>query len=252
MLSTVTPAQISLPHMARGRGDGRRRGPKRRVFGRVAHRARPAHKGRHPVHVTLRARHGLPSFRQQLVHALVLRVLRDQRRRAYGERFQIVHFSIQSNHLHLIVESDDGPTASPPTRSRNALRAGVSGFVIAFARRLNALLKRKGKVWDDRYHRHDLTSPHEVKTSLRYVVNNFRKHGHRVFGEGGFDYYSSAQHFDGWSEALFAWFEEPEPWTEVVPRTWLLGHGWKRHGLIHPDEVPGVTARRRRCIRARG
>ena len=234
-----TSRQLELPRVERPR----RRGPKRRAFGRVPHRARPVHKGRHPVHVTLRARHGLPSFRQQLVHALVLQVLRDQRERAYKDCFKVVHFSIQTNHLHVILEAEDGPTKSPSTRSRNALRAGVSGFLIAFARRLNKLLGRKGKVWDDRYHRHDLESPHEVKTSLRYVMNNFRKHGHVTIGLGAFDYYSSAQHFDGWSDALFDWFEEPEPWTEVRPRTWLLGSGWKRHGLIHTEEVPGPRRR---------
>jgi REP element-mobilizing transposase RayT len=225
----------------------KRRGPKPRVFGRVHHRARPAHKGRHPVHITLRARHGLPSFRQQLVHALILRVLRDQRRRAYGATFQIVHFSIQSNHVHMIVEADDGPLVSSsstkgPSR-KTPLRSGVSGFVIAFAKRLNAMFKRKGKVWDDRYHRHDLESPHEVKTSVRYVINNFRKHGHVTFGMGAFDYYSSAQHFDGWSEGLFAQFREPEPWTETAPRTWLLAQGWKVHGLISPLETPGRRPR---------
>ena len=222
---------------------GRKRGPKRRGHGRVPHRARPVHKGRHPVHITLRVRHGLPSFRQQLVHRLLLEVLRDQRNRAYKESFQIVHFSIQSNHLHLIAEADDRPVkAIEPVnkRARSALRSGISGFVIAFARRLNRLLKRKGKVWDDRYHRHDLETPREVRTSLRYVVNNFRKHGHVTIGTGAFDYYSSAQHFDGWSEPLFDSFEEPGPWTEAKPRTWLLAIGWKRHGLIHPEEIPGA------------
>ncbi len=189
----------------------------------------------------------MPSFRQQLVHGLLLEVLRDQRKRAYKDSFQIVHFSIQSNHLHLIAEADDGPVkpVKPVEKAaRSALRSGISGFAIAFARRLNRLLERKGKVWDDRYHRHDLESPREVRTSLRYVVNNFRKHGHVTIGTGAFDYYSSAQHFDGWSEPLFDWFEEPEPWTEITPRTWLLAVGWKRHGLIHPDEIPGARTHR--------
>jgi hypothetical protein len=69
-------------------------------------------------------------------------------------------------------------------------------------------------------------------TSVRYVINNFRKHGHVTFGMGAFDYHSSAQHFDGWIESLFTQFPEPEPWTETAPRTWLLAKGWKVHGLI--------------------
>jgi hypothetical protein len=146
----------------------------------------------------------------------------------------------------MIVEAADGPTKTDAPRTRNALRTGVSGFVIAFARRLNRMLRRKGTVWDDRYHRHDLESPHEVKTSLRYVLNNFRKHGHVTYGDGAFDYYSSAQDFDGWSEPLFDYFAEPVPWTRAAPRTWLLAMGWRRHGLISPAETPGPRERRLR------
>ena len=228
--------QLTLPLEKRSPRRRRRRGQ----LGRVPHRARPVHKGRHPVHVTLRARSGLPSLRQQLVHALVLRVLAAQRKRSYKDAFQIVHLSIQANHIHMLVEADDGPTGAPSTRRKNALRSGVSGFVIALARRLNALLHRKGKVWDDRYHRHDLASPHEVRTSLRYVLANFRKH-QRVFGVGA-DPFSSGQHFDGWSEPLVAVFPEPEPWPDIRARTWLLRKGWRIHGLIGPWEVPGQRA----------
>lgn len=142
----------------------------------------------------------------------------------------------------MIVEADPGPTNGSRTRSRNALRSGISGFVIAFAKRLNTLLRRRGKVWDDRYHRHDLGTPHEVRTSLRYVITNFRKHGHATYGIGAFDYFSSAQDFDGWSEPLFDYFAEPEPWIPARPRTWLLATGWKRHGLINPADTPGPRA----------
>jgi REP element-mobilizing transposase RayT len=244
--STAAPApsaQLALPHVRLAPARARRRGPKRKKFARVPHRGRAVHKGRHPVHVTLRARQGLPSFRQQLVHALVLRVLANQRRRAYGTSFQIVHFSIQSNHLHMIVEADDGPTASVESRKRNALRSGISGFVIAFARRLNRLLGRRGRVWDDRYHRHDLGSPHEVKRSLRYVLSNARKHGQLFTIRGGFDPFSSAQHFDGWSEPLIGYLEEPVPFTPAAARTWLLTRGWRRHGLIDPLDTPGPLPR---------
>ena len=36
---------------------------------------------------------------------LVLSVLRSQKSKSYGVRFQIVHHSIQTNHLHFIVEA---------------------------------------------------------------------------------------------------------------------------------------------------
>src|SRR5688572_10426068 len=124
--------------------------------GRVPHVAREPHKARHPVHVTLRARLDLPSFRAQLVEQMIREVLRRQKTRAYERGFQLPHFSIQADHLHLIVEADE-----------HSLRAGVSGFAISFARQLNRLLGRKGSVWSDRYHRHDLGTPTEVRNVLR-------------------------------------------------------------------------------------
>ncbi|CAN5922909.1 hypothetical protein BH11MYX4_BH11MYX4_44760 [soil metagenome] len=113
----------------------------------VPHRRRPAHKGYNPVHVTLRGARGLPSFRCQRVNGLLNTILTRQRRRRYAGEFQVVEFSIQDNHLHLIVEATG---ANAP----GALRAGVTGLMVSFAKRLNHLLK--GKVWGDRWHGQEL------------------------------------------------------------------------------------------------
>jgi hypothetical protein len=178
------------------------------------------------VHVTLRARSGLPSFRSDLVEKTFCRVLRRQQERPYEPGFQVVHFSIQKDHLHLVVEAD-----------ADTLRTGVSGLMISFARFLNRLLRRKGPVWGDRYHRHDLATPREVRHALVYVFNNVMKHGVRVRGEGFADPYSSASRFDGWSRPVFQYLET-EPWPEVRARTWLLAQGWKKAGPIHPNTPP--------------
>jgi hypothetical protein len=102
---------------------------------------------------------------------LFTEVLRDQRRRRYKDDFRVIHFSIQSNHLHLIVEAD-----TERAKGRyEPLRSGVSGLEIAFARRLNRMLRRKGKVWADRYHRRDLKTPTETAIGLSYVFNNYTR-----------------------------------------------------------------------------
>jgi REP element-mobilizing transposase RayT len=219
------PTQLGLELRTWG---GKRAGAGRKAGKRpkVPHRARPPHKERHPVHVTLRAASGLPSFRQELVDSLLCRVLQQQQRKDYEPDFQVVHFSIQHNHLHLIVEADE-----------RALRAGVSGLMIAFARRLNALLRRRGSVWGDRYHRHDLATPREVHHTLSYVFNNAKKHGLRVLGQGFVDPYSSARRFHGWASEVFE-YGEPDPWPKVRARTWLLGQGWKKRGFIDPNATP--------------
>jgi REP element-mobilizing transposase RayT len=225
------PVQLELPRTA-GWG-GKRRGAGRPAAERpsVQHRRRPPHRKRHPVHVTLRAKKGLPPFRREAVSALLCRILRAQTKRPYNDAFQVVHFCIQDNHLHLVVEADD-----------DALRTGVSGLEISFARRLNRMLGRKGSVWGDRYHRHDLTTPREVHHVLVYVFNNFRKHGARVIGlpegHGITDPYSSAARFGGWELPILV-LEDTEPWPRPRERTWLLAKGWRKHGPLDPTHVPG-------------
>ena len=200
---------------------------------RVAHRKRPAHSRHDPVHVTLRARPGLPSFRAQRVHAMLLRVLERQKKRPYAPDFQVVHYSIQSNHLHVILEAHD----------KRTLRSGASGLVIAFAKQLNKLLSRKtGKVWADRYHAHALRSPREVRNALVYVLTNWLKHGHTVIGGPIVDRHSSAPLFGGWTKPVIA-FPDTEPWSAPDTRTWKLGSGWKRHGLLDPRERPASSGR---------
>jgi REP element-mobilizing transposase RayT len=181
------------------------------------------------LHVTLRAKKVVPSLRAELVMNLVRVILLNQRRKKYAADFRILQFSIQKDHLHLIVEAEG-----------DALRSGISGFEIAFARRLNALLGRSGKVWDSRYHRRDLETPRAVRIGLRYVLLNAKKHGaidpHMV----AVDVYSSAFLFDGWSIRInWLW---TQPWARLRPRTWLLRTGWRAHGLLDPIESPRLKA----------
>jgi putative transposase len=209
-------------------GAGRKSRPGARK--RVPHRVREAHAKSRPVHITMRARKGLPSFRVQLIHSMLLRILsrqRDKKRRYAGE-FHVIHFSIQSNHLHVMVEAND----------KAKLRSGASGLVIAFARRLMRQLfgKSSGKVWAERYHSRELGSPREVRHALVYIFQNFRKHGHIVRGTGIVDRFTTALSFEHWEEPpLFvAPLAEPLPigppvWEPDTSRTWLLGTGWREH-----------------------
>jgi len=207
---------------------GRKRAPG--VRRSVPHRTRPVHTGRYPVHVTLRARAGLPSLRTQRVSGMLRSVLLDQRKRRYARAFQVVEFSIQDNHLHLIVEATGKEDAG------DALRAGVSGLVIAFAKRLNMMLGRKGKVWGDRWHGSDLASPREVRNRLVYVFRNVAHHGTRIFGSGFADPLSSAWRFEGWKRPVVT-YPETGVWPVTPPRTWLLEKGWRTHGLIDWSET---------------
>lgn len=220
------PAKRTWGGARAGAGRPRKRA-KDRTF--VPHHTRPVHKRRHPSHVTLRAKKGLPNLRNQRVHAMLRGILERQLRRGYRDDFQVVHYSIQSNHLHVIVESTDN----------RAMRVGVSGLVIAFAKRLNKLLERlTGKVWSDRYHSRELTTPSEVRRALVYVLQNIRKHGFEQPGPF-VDPLTSAVRFESWNIRIGEGLD-PDPFPSRKPRTWLLGEGWSTRGggLLSPSERP--------------
>ena len=166
---------------------------------------------------------------------MVRQVLERQRKRRYSGSFQVAELSIQDDHLHLVVEAT-GIRETGMKDAPDALRAGVSGFLIAFAKRLNRLLHRKGKVWGDRWHGRELPSPREVRNTLVYVFRNFAKHGAYIFGDGLVDHLSSASRFDGWTRGVVT-IIDPESWPRASPMTWLLETGWRLHGLLDPNEA---------------
>lgn len=84
------------------------------------------------------------------------------------ERFgtRIVHFSIQGNHVHFIVECSD----------LESLHRSMKGLAVRIARKLNDLMGRKGQVIGDRYHSRVLRSERAAKIAIRYVKDNHLKH----------------------------------------------------------------------------
>jgi len=146
----------------------RRRGgrPKKPAAERgVPHAARPAHRQRHPVHVTVRVAPGMPSLRDGKVFPTVRRVLQKAAKQ-FRQMFRIVEYSVQSNHVHLVVEAAD----------QRELSRGMQGFGIRLAKNLNLRLERRGRVLSDRYHARTLRTPTQTLNALRYVRQNTHLH----------------------------------------------------------------------------
>jgi REP element-mobilizing transposase RayT len=191
----------------------------------MPHRARAPHDPRCPAHVTLRVRAGLPSLRRRDVLSAVCGAFA----RASTESFRLLQFSVQSNHVHLLVEAD----------APRGLSRGIQGLSIRIAKAVNRVLGRHGVVWSERYHARALKTPREMRNALVYVLNNLRKH---LRNARGMDPGSSARWFRGWREAAAPVSEPPI----ATPRTWLARVGWLRHGLIRIDESPRESHRIRR------
>jgi REP element-mobilizing transposase RayT len=187
---------------------GKRRGAGRKPNGDqagVSHLRRPDLAARHPVHVTVHLANGVGYLRGHSRVRAVERALSEAKIR-FGMR--IIHYSIQGNHLHLIVEAYD----------RRALARGMQGLLIRLALALNGLAHRRGKVFADRYHSHVLRSRRETARAVRYVLGNYRHHTFETLPPRWDDPCSSARY-------LGAAPEEDAP--VVAPRTWLLRVGWR-------------------------
>ena len=245
------PIRFPSKHGGAREGAGRPLGKRTRV----AHRARPVHKPRYPVHVTLRTVAGLVSLRRpRPLAAFRSAIARSQR----GATFRITDFSIEPDHGHFIVEASDA----------HALANGARALAIRLTLAIRRVIGHRGPVWGDRYHARELRSPREYRNALAYVLNNWKKH---VRGAGDMDPYSSAPWCSGWSDVAKAandgWARaQPgvvEPWTargpEVPARllareadttplcpvaasgTWLGTVGWRvksERGAIKLGECP--------------
>jgi REP element-mobilizing transposase RayT len=220
---------------------------------------RPSFRAYQPQHVTIRLVRGV-RLRRVRPARLIERVLAEVQARYRG--FRVVVFSIQEEHLHLVVEAD----------SSDVFGSAIRSLCIRLAKRLNRLLGRRGRLFDDFHHRQPLATPRQVRHALAYVLLNRRKHvvqggarpGSRV------DPWSSARWFDGWARRPEFDVEKerelrpalgpprelgpprgsspsatPPPTVVQAPATWLLSVGWRHHGLLLPWETPGGAGRAR-------
>ena len=109
---------------------------------------------------------------------------------------RVVHFSLQGNHVHLIVEASDALS----------LARGMQGLEVRVARAVNKAAGRSGRVFDDHYFARELRTPAEVRRAVRYVLDNAMLHA------------GAGPRTDPCASSA----------PVVPPRTWLLSVGWLR------------------------
>jgi putative transposase len=198
--------QLHLPTWGGRRKLRRRRGEAAaRKPAKVPHRRRPALSSRHPVHATWRVLPHVWNLRSRRCFSRISQCFLRGRDR-FG--FRLVHFSVQGNHIHLIVEAQD----------ERALARGLQGLRVRIAKALNRLMGRKGTVFADHYHARILTSPTQVANALAYVLMNILHHfpdEARRFATDPRDPFSSA------------WREPGTDPPVMSARTWLLAVGWR-------------------------
>jgi REP element-mobilizing transposase RayT len=187
-----------------------------RKSSRVPHEVRPEARG--ALHVVLRIRRGLPGLRTPRA----LRRLEGAFRKGKEKPgFALLHYSVQQEHLHLVVE----------TESKATLARGMQGLEIRLAKALNALWqRRKGSVFADRYFALALESIRQIWRTVRYVLSNGRKHGTWTKA-GAPDPYSSGRWFLPWRRSDTCRPTRSSPVAE--PRSYFC------LPFLSIDDVPG-------------
>ncbi|MBL8716287.1 MAG: hypothetical protein JNL79_09845 [Myxococcales bacterium] len=207
----TTSARPSAPH---GRGGAREGAGRPRKQGSESHRRRPDASPDHPQHVTLRVAKGVWNLRAE-------RSFRPLRR-AFGaltqRGFRVVHYSIQGNHVHLVVEVE----------GHRAFTTGLRALAAHVTHALHRVMGRGGRVLASRTHARALRTPSEVRNVLRYVLRN---RTHHVPADVALDPFSTAPFFDDWASLDL----QPPPLhagrarerADAPPRTWLLCGGYR-------------------------
>src|SRR6476646_7995094 len=182
-----------------------RRGRPHKEGAGVSHLRRPLLNSRFPVHVTMKVRRDVGNLRGRDCSRALARAFRDGRERL---GFRLVGYSVQYNHIHLLVEGADS----------ESLSRGMQGLNIRMARRLNRAIGRSGKVFTDRYHAHILRTPTEVANARHYVLRNAAHHFEQRYGY-----------------VLPNQITDPFANISATAETWLLREGYRRGQPHHQN-----------------
>lgn len=143
-------------NLEKGKLGGRRVGAgRRRIHSNgVSHRVREKVSHRTPLHINFK-------YKAQIRNKDSLRILKRAILNARKHGLRVVHFSLQSNHVHLIIEAPNNLI----------LTKGMRSLTVTMAMGL-----KKGRIQLERYHLHVLKSLRETKNAVEYVCFNKQKH----------------------------------------------------------------------------
>lgn len=204
---------------------GRRRGAGRpRRSREVSHRRRERVLARTPLHLTWRIRENGVNLRcREVLTCFQTAALGAQ---AFGLR--VIEFSLQHNHLHMIVE----------VRDNSSLALGMRSFGCRLGKALRKIMGGVGSVFEGRYHLHVLRTPTQMRNALAYVLQNYSRHARLL---RHVDEFSSGPYFAAWRK-LFGRELGPllsrrrrrgRPEFLGDARSWLAREGWMR-GISPP------------------
>ncbi len=114
------------------------------------------------LHLTIKVREN----KADIQNKRILKALHHAIKRARLKGLKIVHYTLEYNHVHLLVESVDN----------KILHSGMQAFGITIAKAINKIKRVKGSVYKNRYHLRLINSARQLKNVLNYIFENGIKH----------------------------------------------------------------------------
>ena len=128
----------------------------------IRHISRERIKKTSALHLTIKVRSNKASIQTKKI----LKALHHAIKRARLKKLRVIHYTLEYNHLHLLVEAVDN----------KVLHSGMQALGISLAKAINRIKCKKGGVYKNRYHFRKLNSRRELKNALHYIFRNGMKH----------------------------------------------------------------------------
>ncbi|MDO9181155.1 MAG: transposase [Bacteriovorax sp.] len=128
----------------------------------IRHISRPRIKRLTALHLTIKVRANKADIKSKKI----LEALHHAIKRARLKKLKIIHYTLEYNHVHLLVECNDN----------NILHLGMQALGISFSKAINKIKSLSGGVYKHRYHFRKLATRRELKNVFHYIINNGKKH----------------------------------------------------------------------------
>ncbi|MGZ3809593.1 MAG: transposase, partial [Bacteriovorax sp.] len=132
----------------------------------IRHISRDEIKRPTPLHLTIKIQKNKAGIRNKSI----LKNLHASIKKARIMGLKVIHYTLEFDHVHLLVECD----------SKETLGRGMQSFGISFSKGINKIKGLKGSVFKTRYHLRTLKTPNEIKNVINYILGNSIKHKHSL------------------------------------------------------------------------
>ena len=110
------------------------------------------------LHLTIKVRENKADIKSKRI----LKALHHAILRARLKGLRIIHYTLEYNHVHLLVEASEN----------KILQRGMLALGISFSKAINKFKCLKGAVYKHRYHFRKINSSRELKNVLHYIFHN--------------------------------------------------------------------------------